>query len=151
MLVWKLSMVCANLPVLDSIHNLGLVGHIEDIVVNKDQQGKKLGLRIIEALVFIAERVGCYKVSPSVLFSPSRAMACAPSLSRRCEPLKALHTTNSWTFVGWTQFLTLSCPLSMLLSDIPLPHDFPHHSHPSPHALVSLNPDNSNGFSIVPS
>ena len=45
-----------------SIHNLGLVGHIEDIVVNKDQQGKKLGLRIIEALDYIAERIGCYKV-----------------------------------------------------------------------------------------
>lgn len=43
------------------IHNLGLVGHIEDIVVNKDQQGKKLGLRIIEALDYIAEKVGCYK------------------------------------------------------------------------------------------
>lgn len=39
-----------------------MVGHIEDIVVNKDQQGKKLGLRIIEALDFIAEKVGCYKV-----------------------------------------------------------------------------------------
>ena len=45
-----------------SIHNLGLVGHVEDIVVNKDQQGKKLGLRIIEALDYIAERIGCYKV-----------------------------------------------------------------------------------------
>ena len=45
-----------------SIHNLGLVGHIEDIVVNKDQQGKKLGLRIIEALDYIVEKIGCYKV-----------------------------------------------------------------------------------------
>lgn len=27
----------------------------------KDQQGKKLGLRIIQALDFIAEKVGCYK------------------------------------------------------------------------------------------
>lgn len=45
-----------------SIHNLGLVGHIEDIVVDKDQQGKKLGLRIIEALNYIAKEVGCYKV-----------------------------------------------------------------------------------------
>lgn len=41
------------------------MGHIEDIVVNKDQQGKKLGLRIIEALDFIAEKVGCYKVGTS--------------------------------------------------------------------------------------
>ena len=46
----------------DSIHNLGLVGHIEDIAVAKDQQGKKLGLRIIQALDYVAEKVGCYKV-----------------------------------------------------------------------------------------
>ena len=44
------------------IHNLGLVGHIEDIAVAKDQQGKKLGLRIIQALDYVAEQVGCYKV-----------------------------------------------------------------------------------------
>jgi glucosamine-phosphate N-acetyltransferase len=43
------------------IHNLGLVGHIEDIAVSKDQQGKKLGLRIIQALDYVAEKVGCYK------------------------------------------------------------------------------------------
>ncbi|KAF2810366.1 glucosamine 6-phosphate N-acetyltransferase [Mytilinidion resinicola] len=43
------------------IHNLGMVGHIEDIAVAKDQQGKKLGLRIIQALNFVAEKVGCYK------------------------------------------------------------------------------------------
>ncbi|KAK1758334.1 glucosamine 6-phosphate N-acetyltransferase [Echria macrotheca] len=43
------------------IHNLGSVGHIEDIAVAKDQQGKKLGLRIIQALDFIAANTGCYK------------------------------------------------------------------------------------------
>ncbi|SZE99576.1 unnamed protein product [Blumeria hordei] len=43
------------------IHNLGLVGHVEDIAVAKDQQGKKLGLKIIQALNYIAEKVGCYK------------------------------------------------------------------------------------------
>ncbi|KAM7186561.1 Acyl-CoA N-acyltransferase [Rhypophila sp. PSN 637] len=43
------------------IHNLGSVGHIEDIAVAKDQQGKKLGLRIIQALDFVAEKTGCYK------------------------------------------------------------------------------------------
>ncbi len=44
-----------------SIHNLGIVGHIEDIAVAADQQGKKLGLRIIQALDYIAAKVGCYK------------------------------------------------------------------------------------------
>lgn len=43
------------------IHNLGSVGHIEDIAIAKDQQGKKLGLRMIQALDFIAEKTGCYK------------------------------------------------------------------------------------------
>ncbi|PNY25249.1 Glucosamine 6-phosphate N-acetyltransferase [Tolypocladium capitatum] len=43
------------------IHNLGAVGHIEDIAVSKSQQGKKLGLRLIQALDFIAEHIGCYK------------------------------------------------------------------------------------------
>lgn len=44
------------------IHTLGMVGHIEDIAVEKGQQGKKLGLRIIQALDYVAEKVGCYKV-----------------------------------------------------------------------------------------
>jgi glucosamine-phosphate N-acetyltransferase len=43
------------------IHSLGAVGHIEDIAVAKDQQGKKLGLRVIQALDYVAEQVGCYK------------------------------------------------------------------------------------------
>ena len=40
---------------------MGLVGHIEDIAVAKNQQGKKLGLRIIQALDHVAKEVGCYK------------------------------------------------------------------------------------------
>ncbi|CEJ89561.1 Putative Glucosamine 6-phosphate N-acetyltransferase [[Torrubiella] hemipterigena] len=43
------------------IHSLGRVGHIEDIAVAKDQQGKKLGLRMIQALDYVAKNVGCYK------------------------------------------------------------------------------------------
>lgn len=55
-------MECSLMNSRCSIHNLGLVGHIEDIAVAKDQQGKKLGLKIITALDYIAEQVGCYKV-----------------------------------------------------------------------------------------
>ena len=51
-----------ELTLLASIHGLGMVGHIEDIAVAKDQQGKKLGLSIIQALDYLAEKVGCYKV-----------------------------------------------------------------------------------------
>jgi glucosamine-phosphate N-acetyltransferase len=43
------------------LRGLGLVGHIEDIAVDKSQQGKKLGLRIINALTGISERLGAYK------------------------------------------------------------------------------------------
>lgn len=43
------------------IRNLGNVGHVEDIAVLEDQQGKKLGLYILRALGYIAEKVGCYK------------------------------------------------------------------------------------------
>jgi len=41
--------------------NLGKVGHIEDIAVDKSMQGRKLGLRIINALTGISEALGSYK------------------------------------------------------------------------------------------
>lgn len=44
------------------IHSLGLVGHIEDIAVRKDQQGLKLGKHLIETLTAEAKTRGCYKV-----------------------------------------------------------------------------------------
>lgn len=43
------------------VHNNGLVGHIEDIAVDGQQQGKKLGLRIIQALKYIGAKRNCYK------------------------------------------------------------------------------------------
>lgn len=46
---------------MHSIHNLGVIGHIEDIAIAKDQQGKKLGLKMIQALDYVAQHVGCYK------------------------------------------------------------------------------------------
>ncbi len=43
------------------IHNGGMVGHIEDVVVNKDFQGKKIGEKIMKYLIEIAKNRGCYK------------------------------------------------------------------------------------------
>ena len=43
------------------LRGLGRVGHIEDIAVAREMQGKKLGLRMIEVLTQISEDVGCYK------------------------------------------------------------------------------------------
>ncbi|CEP63509.1 glucosamine 6-phosphate N-acetyltransferase LALA0_S08e04126g [Lachancea lanzarotensis] len=44
------------------IRNCGLVGHVEDIAVAKDQQGKQLGLLLIQYLTRLAHEAGCYKV-----------------------------------------------------------------------------------------
>lgn len=59
------------------IHSLGLVGHIEDIAVEKGQQGKKLGLRIIQALDYVAANVGCYKVCVFLSFLLPSLPTCA--------------------------------------------------------------------------
>ena len=43
------------------IHNGGLVGHIEDVVVDKNFQGQKIGEKIMKFLLEIAKKQGCYK------------------------------------------------------------------------------------------
>ena len=43
------------------IHNGGLVGHIEDVVVDKNHQGQKIGEKIMKFLLDIANEQGCYK------------------------------------------------------------------------------------------
>ena len=43
------------------IHDGGLVGHIEDVVVNKDFQGQKIGEKVMKYLLEIAKNRGCYK------------------------------------------------------------------------------------------
>jgi len=43
------------------IHDGGLVGHIEDVVVSKEQQGKGIGEKLILASLDYAKNCGCYK------------------------------------------------------------------------------------------
>ena len=43
------------------IHKGGLVGHIEDVVVDTSFQGKKIGKKIIEYLLEFSKNRGCYK------------------------------------------------------------------------------------------
>ena len=43
------------------IHNLGKVGHIEDVVTHKEFQGKGIGRKIIHSLLEDAKNRGCYK------------------------------------------------------------------------------------------
>jgi glucosamine-phosphate N-acetyltransferase len=44
------------------IRNCGLVGHIEDIVVDKELNGKGIGKKLIEELILYAKNNGCYKI-----------------------------------------------------------------------------------------
>lgn len=43
------------------IHHGGLVGHIEDVVVDKNFQGLKIGEKVMKYLLEIAKNQGCYK------------------------------------------------------------------------------------------
>ncbi|MDE1876140.1 MAG: GNAT family N-acetyltransferase [Thaumarchaeota archaeon] len=43
------------------IHDGGKVGHIEDVVVRKEFQGKGIGNQIVTALLEYAQKQGCYK------------------------------------------------------------------------------------------
>ena len=43
------------------IHQGGLVGHIEDVVVTKEHQGKGIGEKVIQTTLNYAKSQGCYK------------------------------------------------------------------------------------------
>ena len=54
---------CATLFVEPKyIHECGFVGHVEDVVVDQECRGQKLGKKIINFLTSEAERLGCYKI-----------------------------------------------------------------------------------------
>ncbi|EIE21503.1 acyl-CoA N-acyltransferase, partial [Coccomyxa subellipsoidea C-169] len=44
------------------IRSCGKAGHIEDVVVDQTYRGKRLGQRVIEALLVAAREAGCYKL-----------------------------------------------------------------------------------------
>ena len=43
------------------IHGGGLVGHIEDVVVRKDYEGKGIGMKLVISLLDVAKQRKCYK------------------------------------------------------------------------------------------
>lgn len=43
------------------IHQMGLVGHIEDVVVRSELQGKGIGEQLVNAALEYAKNHGCYK------------------------------------------------------------------------------------------
>lgn len=44
------------------IHKCGLVGHIEDVVVHENFRGHGIANRLVEKLINVARKAGCYKV-----------------------------------------------------------------------------------------
>jgi glucosamine-phosphate N-acetyltransferase len=65
------------------LRNAGLIGHIEDIAVSKSMQGRKLGLRLINALDAISAAMGCYKV----------ILDCSKDNIRRYASLAGTHSS----------------------------------------------------------
>ena len=43
------------------IHDGGLVGHIEDVVVRKDYEGKGIGIKLVMSMLECAKEKNCYK------------------------------------------------------------------------------------------
>lgn len=70
------------------IHNGGLVGHIEDVVVDNAYQGKQIGKKIIEYLLKIAKDRGCYKT----------ILDCTDDVKQFYEKIGFKHTANELRF-----------------------------------------------------
>jgi glucosamine-phosphate N-acetyltransferase len=70
------------------IHNGGIVGHIEDVVVDKNFQGKKIGEKIIRHLLEVAKNKGCYKT----------ILDCVDDVKPFYEKIGFMHNANALRF-----------------------------------------------------
>ncbi len=70
------------------IHKGGMVGHIEDVVVDKNFQGKKIGEKIIKFLLDTAQEKGCYKT----------ILDCSDDVKPFYEKLGFKHNANALRF-----------------------------------------------------
>ena len=70
------------------IHSGGLVGHIEDVVVDKNYQGKKIGENILKYLLEVANKRGCYKT----------ILDCTDDVKGFYEKLGFKYTANEMRF-----------------------------------------------------
>ncbi|MDX1440928.1 MAG: GNAT family N-acetyltransferase [Nitrosopumilaceae archaeon] len=70
------------------IHNGGIVGHIEDVAVDKNFQGQKIGEKIIKYLLAIAKEQGCYKT----------ILDCTDNVKPFYEKLGFKHHANALRF-----------------------------------------------------
>lgn len=70
------------------IHSGGVIGHIEDVVVDKSFQGQKIGEKIIRHLLDIANNRGCYKT----------ILDCTDEVKPFYEKLGFRHNANAMRF-----------------------------------------------------
>jgi len=70
------------------IHNGGRVGHIEDVVVDKEYQRKKIGEKMITHLLRHAKEQGCYKT----------ILDCTDDVKPFYEKLGFKHNANALRF-----------------------------------------------------
>lgn len=70
------------------IHNGGLIGHIEDVVVDKNFQGQKIGEKIMKYLLELAANRGCYKT----------ILDCTDEVKGFYEKSGFKHTANEMRF-----------------------------------------------------
>jgi len=70
------------------IHSGGLVGHIEDVVVDKNFQGQRIGEKIMKYLLEFAKNRGCYKT----------ILDCTDNVKPFYEKLGFKHIANELRF-----------------------------------------------------
>jgi len=70
------------------IHKGGLVGHIEDVAVDKNFQGQKIGGKIMKYLLEFAKNRGCYKT----------ILNCTDDVKPFYEKLGFKHTASELRF-----------------------------------------------------
>jgi glucosamine-phosphate N-acetyltransferase len=70
------------------IHDGGTVGHIEDVVVDKNYQGQKIGEKIIRHLLDVAKTKNCYKT----------ILDCTDDVKPFYEKLGFKHNANALRF-----------------------------------------------------
>lgn len=66
------------------IHNMSMVGHIEDVVLDKKEHGKGYGRYMVKHLIKMAKEKGCYKI----------ILHCNDRMKPYYESLEFKHTTN---------------------------------------------------------
>ena len=70
------------------IHNGGFVGHIEDVVVKEGFERRQIGVRIVESLLDLAKKRGCYKT----------ILDCKDDVKEFYEKIGFKHESNGMRF-----------------------------------------------------